>query len=73
MPSETETSAKERRELPDSVVRARARESPRERGLLPIAGSLRRFLSFIVEQRLAGQGHSLKESILAHESVRKGN
>ena len=33
---------------------------------------LRRFLSFIVEQRLAGQGHSLKESVLAHELYGKG-
>jgi hypothetical protein len=28
-------------------------------------GSLRRFLSFIVEQQLSGQGHTLKESVLA--------
>ena len=33
---------------------------------------LRRFLSFIVEQRLAGQGHALKESVLAHELYGKG-
>ena len=33
---------------------------------------LRRFLTFIVEQRLAGQGHSLKESVLAHELYGKG-
>ncbi len=33
---------------------------------------LRRFLSFIVEQSLAGQGHSLKESVLAHELYGKG-
>jgi Tol biopolymer transport system component len=33
---------------------------------------LRRFLSFIVEQRLAGQGDSLKESVLAHELYGKG-
>jgi Tol biopolymer transport system component len=33
---------------------------------------LRRFLSFIVEQSLAGQGQTLKESVLAHELYRKG-
>ena len=33
---------------------------------------LRRFLSYIVEQSLAGQGHSLKESVLAHELYGKG-
>ena len=33
---------------------------------------LRRFLSFIVEQSLAGQGHTLKESVLAHELYGKG-
>src|SRR6185503_11366127 len=33
---------------------------------------LRRFLSFIVDQRLAGQGDSLKESVLAHELYGKG-
>jgi Tol biopolymer transport system component len=34
---------------------------------------LRRFLSFIVEQSLAGQGHRLKESVLAHELYGKGS
>ena len=33
---------------------------------------LRRFLSFIVEQTLAEQGHTLKESVLAHELYGKG-
>ncbi len=33
---------------------------------------LRRFLSFIVEQTLAGQGHALKESVIAHELYGKG-
>ena len=42
-----------------------ARENPRERCLFD-PQQLRRFLSFIVEQRLAGQGHTLKESVLAH-------
>ena len=33
---------------------------------------LRRFLAFIVDQRLAGQSQSLKESVLAHELYGKG-
>ena len=33
---------------------------------------LRRFLSFIVEQQLAGQSHAIKESVLAHELYGKG-
>jgi len=33
---------------------------------------LRRFLAFIVDQRLAGQAQSLKESVLAHELYGKG-
>jgi Tol biopolymer transport system component len=36
------------------------------------AQQLRRFLLFIVEQSLAGHGHSLKESVLAHELYGKG-
>jgi Tol biopolymer transport system component len=36
------------------------------------AQQLRRFLAFIVEQELAGQGGSLKESVLAHEVYGKG-
>ena len=33
---------------------------------------LRRFLAFIVEQALTGQGHTLKESVIAHELYGKG-
>ncbi|HEU4937700.1 MAG TPA: hypothetical protein VFT39_14675 [Vicinamibacterales bacterium] len=33
---------------------------------------LRRFLSFVVEQTLSAQGHTLKESVLAHELYGKG-
>jgi len=36
------------------------------------AQQLRRFLSFIVEHRLAGEKDALKESVLAHELYRKG-
>ena len=71
MPSETDTSAKERRELPDSIVRAQL-ERILASEVFSRSLQLRRFLSFIVEQRLAGQGHSLKESVLAHELYGKG-
>ena len=71
MPSETDTSAQERRELPDSVVRAQL-ERILASEVFSRSQQLRRFLSFIVEQRLAGQGHSLKESVLAHELYGKG-
>jgi Tol biopolymer transport system component len=51
---------------PDSAVRAQL-----DRILVSAVFSrsdhLRRFLSFIVEQTLAGQGPTLKESVLAHE------
>ena len=71
MPSETDTSAQERRELPDSIVRAQL-ERILASEVFSRSQQLRRFLSFIVEQRLAGQGHSLKESVLAHELYGKG-
>ncbi len=71
MPSETDTSAQSRRELPDSIVRAQL-ERILASEVLSRSQQLRRFLSYIVEQRLAGQGHSLKESVLAHELYGKG-
>ena len=68
---ETDTSAQDRRELPDSVVRAEL-ERILASEVFSRSQQLRRLLSFIVEQRLAGQGHSLKESVLAHEVYGKG-
>ena len=68
---ETDTSAQDRRELPDSVVRAQL-ERILASEVFSRSQQLRRLLSFIVEQRLAGQGHSLKESVLAHEVYGKG-
>ena len=71
MTRDTDTSAQEQRDLPDSLVRAqleRILASP----VFSRSQQLRRFLSFIVEQRLAGQGHALKESVLAHELYGKG-
>jgi hypothetical protein len=53
-------------ELPDSIVRAQL-ERILASEVFSRSQQLRRFLSFIVEQRLAGEGHSLKESVLAHE------
>ena len=71
MPSETDVSDHERRELSDSAVRAQL-ERILTSEVFSRSQQLRRFLSFIVEQRLAGQGHSLKESVLAHELYGKG-
>jgi Tol biopolymer transport system component len=71
MPSETDSSAQERRELPDSMVRAEL-EKILESEVFSRSQQLRRFLAFIVEQRLTGQGQSLKESVLAHELYGKG-
>ena len=70
MPSETD-SALERREPPDPVVRAQL-ERILASEVFSRSQQLRRFLSFIVEQRLAGHGQSLKESVLAHELYGKG-
>jgi Tol biopolymer transport system component len=71
MPSETGTTAQARSDLPDAAIRA---ELERILGSAVFSRSpqLRRFLSFIVEQSLAGQGHALKESVLAHELYGKG-
>src|SRR4029453_13610274 len=71
MPSETDSSAQERRELPESMVRAEL-EKILESEVFSRSQQLRRFLAFIVEQRLTGQGQSLKESVLAHELYGKG-
>jgi Tol biopolymer transport system component len=71
MPSETDTSAQEPRELPDSIVRAEL-ERILASEIFSRSQQLRRFLAFVVEQRLAGHGQSLKESVLAHELYGKG-
>jgi hypothetical protein len=57
--------------LPDSVVRAQL-EKILASEVFSRSQQLRRFLSFIVEQRLAGHGQSLKEAVLAHELYGKG-
>ena len=71
MPSETDASTQQPSDLPDSAVRAQL-ERILASEVFSRSQQLRRFLSFIVEQRLAGQGHSLKESVLAHELYGKG-
>ncbi len=71
MPSETGTRAHARSDLPDAAVRAQL-ERILGSDVFSRSPQLRRFLSFIVEQRLAGQGDSLKESVLAHELYGRG-
>jgi WD40-like Beta Propeller Repeat len=71
MPSETDASAQARSDLPDTVNRDQL-ERILASEVFSRSRHLRRFLSFIVEQRLAGSGHSLKESVLAHELYGKG-
>ena len=66
MPTETGAS-----ELSDSAVRAQL-DSILASAVFSRSPHLRRFLSFIVEQSLAGQGHRLKESVLAHELYGRG-
>jgi Tol biopolymer transport system component len=66
MPTETRAS-----DLSDSAVRAQL-DSILASAVFSRSPHLRRFLSFIVEQSLAGQGHRLKESVLAHELYGKG-
>ena len=66
MPSETNPSAHAQGNLTDAVVRAQL-ERILASEVFSRSQHLRRFLSFIVEESLAGPGHSLKESVLAHE------
>ena len=70
MPSET-ASGQTRSDLPDPAIRAQL-ERILASEVFSRSQHLRRFLSYIVEQSLAGQGHSLKESVLAHELYGKG-
>jgi Tol biopolymer transport system component len=71
MPSEADARSLARDDPPDGSIRA---ELDRILSSDVFARSLhlRRFLTFIVEQQLAGQGHSLKEAVLAHELYGKG-
>jgi Tol biopolymer transport system component len=75
MPPETHLGAtargQARSDLPDSAVRAQL-DRILASAVFSRSEHLRRFLSFIVEQSLAGQGHTLKESVLAHELYGRG-
>jgi Tol biopolymer transport system component len=71
MPSTTDARAQARSDLPDAAIRAQL-ERILASAVFSRSPQLRRFLSFIVEQSLAGQGHTLKESVLAHELYGKG-
>ena len=71
MPSDSGANGHARSDLPDSAVRAQL-ETILASAVFSRSQHLRRFLTFIVEQSLAGQGHTLKESVLAHELYGKG-
>ena len=59
-------------DLPDAAIRAEL-ERILASEVFSRSQQLRRFLAFIVDQQLAGQGQSLKESVLAHELYGKGS
>ena len=71
MATETGASGQPRSKPSDSAVRAQL-DSILASAVFSRSPHLRRFLSFIVEQTLAGQGHTLKESVIAHELYGKG-
>ena len=71
MPSEIDARTQAESDLPDAAIRAEL-ERILASEVFSRSQQLRRFLAFIVEQRLAGQRHSLKESVLAHELYGKG-
>lgn len=71
MSPETGAGAHARREPAHSDVRAQL-ERILASDVFSRSDHLRQFLSFIVERHLAGQGHSIKESVLAHELYGKG-
>ena len=66
MPSESTTTVQAQSDPPDAAIRAQL-ERILASETFSRSQQLRRFLSFIVEQRLAGHRDSLKESVLAHE------
>jgi Tol biopolymer transport system component len=71
MLSETDASTQVQTDPPDGAIRAQL-DRILASEVFSRSQQLRRFLSFVVEQRLAGQGHSLKEAVLAHELYGKG-
>jgi Tol biopolymer transport system component len=71
MPSESRANGQARSDLPDNAVRAQL-EKILASEVFSRSQHLRLFLSFVVEQSLSAQGHTLKESVLAHELYGKG-
>jgi Tol biopolymer transport system component len=71
MPSETRSRGQAPHQALEPAVRAEL-DRVLNSAVFSRSPQLRRFLSFIVEQTLAGQGHTLKESVLAHELYGKG-
>ncbi len=71
MPAETGASGHAPNQLSDSVIRGQL-DRILASAVFSRSHQLRRFLSFIVEQALSGQGHTLKESVLARELYGKG-
>ena len=71
MPAETGANARGPSGLPDAAIRAQLDRIIASE-VFSRSQQLRRFLSFIVEQSLAAQAHTLKESVLAHELYGKG-
>jgi Tol biopolymer transport system component len=68
---DTDAARQAHSDLPDAAIRAEL-ERILASDVFSRSQHLRRFLTFIVEQRLAGQGPSLKEAVLAHELYGKG-
>jgi Tol biopolymer transport system component len=71
MPSKADARTQPGSDLPEAAIRAQL-EAILASEVFSRSQQLRRFLAFIVEQQLTGQGHSLKESVLAHELYGKG-
>ena len=71
MPSETAARGPARSQLSDPAIRAQL-ERILASDVFARSQQLRRFLSFVVEQTVSGQGPTLKESVLAHELYGKG-
>ena len=71
MPLETGAARQAPTNLSDTAVREQL-EKILASEVFSRSQQLRRFLSFVVEQTLSAQGHTLKESVLAHELYGKG-
>lgn len=72
MPSDTGATGHAESNLTDPAVRAQL-DRILASAVFSRSHHLRRLLSFVVEQALAGQGHTLKESVIAREVYGKGS